>query len=294
MALAGPLLLGIALLLGQRLWAAVGTLDRRSLLGFAISNAGLQLCLFRAYDLLGPSLATVLTVSLQPVLACGWLVLTGQQKVTARDAMAMLLAIAGLVLLMWGALDIGAGPAWGLGVVFSICCACGFVAMSLFAGPLSRGVPCTVAVGAGLSLTGVVLALFLAGRGALSSKTLETLPLTGESLALVVYVAGVGTALAFLVFSLGMARCRSTLSALIAAFVKPLVATVLTALVLRDAVGLGGPLGVLGCGCLLLALLVMYMPQGQWAAFLRWVYHGRQEGRTRRAAKRTAQYEPTS
>lgn len=252
MALGGPVILGLALVLGQAGRGALGRLQPLRLAGFALGCAVFQLCLFRAFTLLGVTATVFLTVCLPPLIACGWASLNGGRILSHQGWAALGLAVAGLALFAlgrgvagWAAL----APGLGLAVLGSIA----FVGMTECARDLTRAAGPLVVAGAGLTLAGLGLglALLVMEPGSLAPERL-----TGGHLPLLVLYLGLGpTALAYVAYCAGMARCRSAHVGLIASMVEPALAAVLAFALLGERLA-GGEMA--GCALLTLAMALLW------------------------------------
>jgi drug/metabolite transporter, DME family len=257
-ALAGPMILLLALALGRR----VSLPQRRGagrLALFALGCATFQLCLFHSFDLLGVTATVVLTTCLPPLMSAAWSGVTGYDRPTARTLAAFGLAAAGLILF---AQD-GTGPSSladhriaGLGL--SVLGSAAFVIMSEAARALSRKGDAMVVAGTGLVVAALVLALVFPLT---SGQTLSQAAgiLADPQLALLCLYLGLGpTALAYVCYCAGTARCRSVTAALVALMSEPLIAAVLAVVLLNEPLG-GTTLA--GSLTLVLAILVLWQAE---------------------------------
>jgi DME family drug/metabolite transporter len=257
--LAGPLILLVAVRGVAGLSAKVRLFDRRRLAGFALSGVIFQVCLFRSFDALGVTLTVVLTVCLPPMIAMIWSLARG--VFFGRGALVALgLAIAGLGFCASAkGLD---GPqghrAWGLFLVLAASLA--FVWMSAAARSLSHSTPPMLVAGLGLTLSGLMFCAILPVLPGASLGVLQTLIDDPLLLALVVYLAAVPTALAYVCYCAGMARCRSTAAGLTASMIEPAIAALLAAWLLHERLGKGEILG-----CLLMAVAILVLMRAEAA-----------------------------
>jgi DME family drug/metabolite transporter len=72
---------------------------------------------------------------------------------------------------------------------------------------------------------------------------------------LVVYLGLVPTALAYLCYCAGIARCRTAVTGLVASMIEPLLAALLASLLLGETVL---PITAAGCGILLAAIVLLW------------------------------------
>ena len=241
MAVGGPAILALVLLTRPGAVRAILRIDGRQLLTFAAGCAVFQLCLFRAFTLLGVTATVFLTVCLPPLMACGWSLVRGREPLSRRAALALGLAVAGLVVFAAGAGAGEAGRALGPGIGLAVAAAVAFVCMTESAREMTREVGPLVVAGAGLTLAGIMMlaGLFLFDPGA------ALLPAQHgrKMLALTLYLGLGPTALAYVIYCAGMARCRSAGVGLIASMVEPGLAAVLAWLLLSERLGLPEALG---------------------------------------------------
>lgn len=251
--LAGPLVLLAAGRGLRSLPHVLRTLDRPALAGFALAGVIFQVCLFRSFDALGVTLTVVLTVCLPPVIAMVWSLARGLPF--GRGAlMALGLAILGLCLCASAkGLD---GPqdqrAWGLFLAFAASLA--FVWMSVAARSLSHSAPPILVAGLGLTLSGLVFCALLPVLPGVTLPILQSLVSDPQLLGLVVYLAAVPTALAYVCYCAGMARCRSTGAGLTASMIEPAIAALLAAWLLHERLA---PAEIVGCLLMTVAILVL-------------------------------------
>jgi len=251
--IAGPLVLLAAGRNLLRLRQVLRDIDRGQLAAFALAGVIFQICLFRSFDALGVTLTVVLTVCLPPVIAMIWSLARGVPY--GRGALLALgLAILGLGLFAFAkGLD---GPdgsrSWGLFLAFTASLA--FVWMSASARSLARSAPPMLVAGLGLTLSGLIFCTMIPFLPGLSPSSLRSLAGDPEVIALVVYLAAIPTALAYVCYCAGMARCRSTGAGLIATMIEPAIAAVLAAWFLHERLG---DSEILGCLLMVLAILVL-------------------------------------
>ncbi len=252
--IAGPALVMIWALAGRARISSFRALALRPLTLFAIASAVFQICLFRCFDQLGVTVAVFLTVCLPPVLGWGWSAMRGGKGLTRQSALALAVAILGMALV---SSSHGApGEAISLvGLSNGVIASVAFVVLSLAASDLARTSPAILVAGAGLSLSAVMLMAVAAVSGGLMVPS----DLSGLSLTrlggLLVYLGLVPTALAYLCYCAGIARCRTTVIGLVASMIEPLLAALLASLLLGEKVL---PLTAAGCALLLVAIVLLW------------------------------------
>jgi DME family drug/metabolite transporter len=132
--------------------------------------------------------------------------------------------------------------------------------MSKAARCLGERAPAPVVAGAGLTLAGCMILPFVLVAGATGLLHLEDLPLAAPSLVLVGYLALLPTALAYILFTVGMARCRTATVGVIAVMIEPAIAAFLAVCLLGERLGAAQ---VLGCTLLVgsISMLVGDFPR---------------------------------
>lgn len=236
-----------------RLKQVLRTIDRRQLAAFAIAGVIFQICLFRSFDALGVTLTVMLKVCLPPVIAMIWSV--GRGVPFGRGAVVALgMAIAGLGFF---ASDNGLDGPQGsraLGLVLVLVASLAFVCMTTTARHLSRAAPPILVAGLGLTLSGLIFCALLPFQPGISGPALSALGGNIDVLMLVVYLAAIPTALAYVCFCAGMARCRSAAAGLTVLMIEPAIAALLAAWLLHERLSSGE---ILGCLLMALAILVL-------------------------------------
>lgn len=253
--IAGPVLIAVWAMAGSGRMMDMRALALRPLALFALSSAVFQICLFRSFDQLGVTVAVFLTVCLPPVLAWVWAGLHGRSAVSGQSALSLAFAVAGIALI--SATGFGPGnahlslPGLANGVIASVA----FVAMSLTAAELSRKARPLLVAGSGLSLSALLLfAVALASGedwhlGQLAEGSAARVGL------LVLYLGLLPTALAYLCYCAGMARCRTPLTGLVAAMIEPLLAAGLASLLLGERISTAT---AGGCVLLMAAMVLLW------------------------------------
>lgn len=254
--IAGPMLLAVwGLGLGGRV-AELCRLSPGPLVVFAVASTVFQIFLFRCFAELGVTAAVFLTVCLPPVLAWTWSVLRGRGGLSGQSALALALALGGMALVSLGGRD-GAAPGniAFQGLVSGVLASIAFVAMSFAAAALSRRSRPILVAGAGLTLSaGILAGLALALGEFRLDGTLSDITGSGPIL-LVLYLGLLPTALAYLCYCTGMARCRTPVVGLVASMIEPLLAALLAALLLGEQVF---ATMTFGCALLMAAMVLLW------------------------------------
>jgi DME family drug/metabolite transporter len=257
--IAGPLVLLAAGRNLRRLKQVLRDINRVQLAAFAFAGVIFQVCLFRSFDALGVTLTVVLTVCLPPVIAMLWSLAHGVPF--GRGALVALgLAIVGIGLFAFarGLDGPGGSRGWGLFLAFSASLA--FVWMSASARSLARAAPPMLVAGLGLTLSGLIFCAVVPFLPGLSAPILSSLTGNPRLIALVVYLAAIPTALAYVCYCAGMARCRSTGAGLTASMIEPAIAAILAAWFLHERLAESEILG-----CLLMALAILLLMRAEAA-----------------------------
>jgi DME family drug/metabolite transporter len=126
--------------------------------------------------------------------------------------------------------------------------------MSEAARSLSRTAPPMLVAGLGLTLSGLMFSAAIPVLPGLDLPVLWSLTADPRLVALVVYLAAIPTALAYVCYCAGMARCRSTGAGLTASMIEPAIAALLAAGFLQERLGESEVIG-----CLLLGLAILLL-----------------------------------
>lgn len=257
-AVAGPALLLFALVAG----GAANVLPRkgswRQFLLFGVCCAVFQIGLFRSFSLIGVTVTVFLTVCLPPVLAVAWSVWRSREKVSKQIFSAMLMAIVGLIAFT-GTGAAGDGPAdVVLGLGFSLAASVAFVVMSHAARRLATDHSPLLVSGLGLSITAVMLAPLALFMSPESWNAVPEALTDWRSSGVLLYLGLVPTALAYVCYCSGMARCHTAVAGLVASMIEPAVAAGLAFLFLREILS---PWEVMGCVLLFFAMLTLWLDE---------------------------------
>lgn len=251
----GPVLLASWFFAMRGKLAELRGLSLRPLAVFGVASSAFQICLFRCFDQLGVTVAIFLTVCLPPVLGAAWAALAGGGRLSWTGALALAVALAGMALVALG------GPgADEMGVTLSglangIGASVAFVAMSLAAANLSRKAPAIVVAGAGLTLSAVLLTAMVIASGAWQGMTTDLSAASPATLVVILYLGLLPTALAYLCYCRGMAKCRTPVVGLVASMVEPVLAAFLAALLVHEAIV---PVTWVGCLLLMGAMVLLW------------------------------------
>lgn len=233
--------------------------DAVRVLGVGVGLAVFQLCYFVAVQALGVSIATLLTLGLAPVLVTlAARVLLGE-RAGPRLLLAMPVALVGLVLLVGlvgaaaGAPVDGSGGGTGVGRVLGVVAACtsatGYAVVTLLGRSLSARTDPAHVTAIGFA----VAALTALPAGVVAGMAFSPEP---ASLALVVYLGVVPTALAYGLFFAGL-RGTASGTASVLTLVEPLTATLLAVLLLGERLS---PVQWAGALLLVVAVLCLSVP----------------------------------
>lgn len=250
--LGGPTILLVAVLTGafRRTHFDFGLC--RAIVGFSISCAIFQICLFNAFNQLGLTLTVFLTVCLPPVLAVAVNRIQARAASQTRIGAPMALALAGLCLVIFAKISLASQTQWMLGLGNALGASVAFVVLSYSASIAATHAPPLMTAGLGLTGSGLLLALNFVATGEISA--LGAVAHDKNAVLLLVYLASGPTALAYICYCAGLARCRSAVTGLMATMVEPGVAAVLAALFIGEQLTLPEVLGCLLMGLALVAL----------------------------------------
>jgi len=252
MALGGPAILLVAGLLGHVRLTSFLRLQPLALAGFALGCMVFQVCLFRAFKELGVTATVFLTVCLPPILSCGFTLLSGRKALAPGTGLALGMALAGLSIFALGTGQDASGAMAHDGLVLALLASIAFVAMTGCARALGQQAGPIVVAGSGLTLAGLglFLVVLLLDPGAIALPTGDTLPL----MSLVAYLVLGPTALAYVAYCSGMARCRSAGAGLIASMIEPGLAALMGWAILGERLSPAQSLGCILIGAAMLAL----------------------------------------
>jgi drug/metabolite transporter, DME family len=245
LALATPLLaIACWLTVGRRSWH----IKRRDLLRMAILGVMLalyQVCFFAALTQVGVAVATLVTLSLAPILVALLAPLLAHERLTRPLMVALAIALTGIICIVGVPSNVGSHGSVVLGALLASGSALGYAMVTIISRSLAHYHPLqTTTVG---FTTGTLVLLPLA----LATGFVVTYPPLGWLL--LVYLGSVPTAFAYSLFLAGMARTPATVAS-ITTLLEPLTATILAALLFGERLT---PLGVVGAGLLLCAVLLL-------------------------------------
>lgn len=231
----GALLLAFVAASRRAGWPSTAIVWRR-VLAIALCSAVYQVAYFNAVGRVGVSIATLVTIGSTPIMVALVDVLTGRHRWTPRLVLALGMAVVGVGLLA-GVPPAGLDAAGlALGAALALAAGAAFAGITLLG---SRPVP------GFQDASGTGLALFLAGLLVLpvaaASGTIA-FPPSPASLALVVALGLVPTAVAYLAYLRGLRTQSGTTGALVT-LLEPVTGMVLAALVLGERLGAAGLVG---------------------------------------------------
>ena len=242
LAVGGGLLAVVLLLTGRRLPRTRAAYVRVGTIGAL--TAIYQAAYFAAVALTSISLATLITIGSSPVIVLAVETVTGTRRLDRTVVLTLVLALAGLGLLV-GLPTGGFGPAALLGgaglAVLSATC---FATMSLVCAAPVAGLDELTTTGVGFSIGGVALVVI-----AVPTVSVGFTP-TPTAFALVAFLGLVPTAIAYVCYFRGLPAAGPGTAALLA-LLEPLVGSVLAAVFLHQELGMVG-----WCGAALLMTAV--------------------------------------
>jgi DME family drug/metabolite transporter len=221
----------------------------RRVLVTAVLAAGYQTAYFVAVGRSSVSLATLVALGAAPVLVAAATAVLARRLPSRRTVTALLLAVAGLVLLVGLAgAGVGADPAGG--ALLALGAAAAFAALTMVNRTGVPGLDPVLLTALGFSAGGLLLVpVALLGGGAVG-------PATATGWWLVLYLGVVPTALAYAAYFTGLRAVPATTASLVA-LLEPLTAALLAAVLLGERLGAAGAVG----GLLLAAATVAVAPR---------------------------------
>ena len=246
LALAVPVLgLSTAAILGRRGFCA--TPRHLLLMGvMGMMLAGYQLCYFGAIQRVGVAIATLVTLCTAPVIVAVVSVALLGERPTRRLVASAGLAIGGTVLLVSPADSATLDGTAGLGLLLALGSATGYALLTIVSRRLARRYhPLTpLTIGFAIGALALLPALLLEGAQV-------TYPVV--SWGLLLYLGVVPTALAYLLFTIGMRTTVATVASLVT-LIEPLTAAGLAWLLFDERLG---PLALAGAALLLWAVFML-------------------------------------
>lgn len=236
------LLLAVAVLVAVAAWldgrgVAWGLVPRRDSLLAGAGQATFQVTFLTAVELTGVAVATLVAIGSAPLMT-GLLT----RSVTRRWAVATALAVLGLGLLVSGSV----APLSGTGLLLALGAGLAYAVYTTASSRLTAYAPPASVTAAGFIVAAAVLAPALL-------VTDNSWLVSAAGTGLLVYLALVATALAYLLFVTGL-RAVPAASAQTLGLTEPVVATALGVLVLGEALH---PVGLLGAVLVLCGLAVL-------------------------------------
>ncbi len=218
---------------------------RWRLLAVGTGLAVYQSAYFAAVATAGVSIATLVSLGLAPLLVAVGSAVLGHGRPDRPTGLALVVALAGLVLLVGVSAGGDGGDAVLLGALSAVGCAVAYAGVVLLSARVPDGVP-TTTVG------------FAAGAVLLTPVALTAgLDLTADplSLALLVYLGAVPTALAYGLFFTGVRAVPAAVASIVT-LLEPLTATALAAVLLGERLA---PTALAGGALMLGAVTALYV-----------------------------------
>lgn len=208
-------------------WADLAGRERFQVLATGAAMALNVSCWFVGISYLGAALPTVISICCAPVIVALVSVVRGYERLGARLLAGVLLALAGVLLLVmpaagWGPL----APGHAAGVAWSVASAFCYAMVVLGNARMPARVPAATASAWGMTVAAVCM-LAVAWPGGI------TWPEGGAQWLAVGYTGVVTTSVAYLAFAWGARRLSPT-SAVIGTLIEPLVAALLAAALLAQ------------------------------------------------------------
>jgi DME family drug/metabolite transporter len=218
---------------------------RWRLAGVGAGLAAYQAAYFAAVATAGVSIATLVALGLAPLLVAVGAAALGQGRPDRATGAALVVALAGLVLLVGVSAGGDGGDAVVLGALAAVGCAVAYAAVVLLSAGAPAGVPTTTV---GFTVGAVLLTPVALAAG---------LDLTADplGLALLVYLGLVPTALAYGLFFTGVRAVPAAVASIVT-LLEPLTATALAAAVLGERLA---PTALVGGALMLGAVTALYL-----------------------------------
>ncbi|MFN8634596.1 MAG: EamA family transporter [Chloroflexota bacterium] len=208
--------------------------------------AGYQLCYFEAIQRVGVAVAALVTLCTAPVIVAVLSTLVLGERLTRRSGVAAGCALLGTVLLVSPSGDAPLDGTALAGIAMALGSALGYAVITIVSRRIAGAYHPLTTVTVGFTSGAVLLlpALLLDG---------PRLEYTATGWALLAYLGAVPTALAYLLFTVGMRTTAATVASLVT-LVEPLTAAVLAWLLFAEQLG---PLALAGAALLLGAVWLL-------------------------------------
>ncbi|MCS6939247.1 MAG: EamA family transporter [Roseiflexus sp.] len=247
MAIAALTLNIICWVVNRRHMFAVRRTDTVWMILIGVTMAIYQVCFFAAIARVGVAITVLVTLCSAPVLvALLERVFLGQQ-LTRRVALALLCALGGTSLLVGSGSSVSSDMLQTLdGALLALGASFGFALMVLCSRMLADRYHPLIPITWGLSASAFLLLPFVLAFGLAIDFPLE-------GWLVLLYLGAVPTALAFVLFLVGVRHVTATVASIVT-LLEPLTATILAALLFGERFGTAG---AAGAGLLLLAIMLL-------------------------------------
>ncbi|GAA4466874.1 DMT family transporter [Phytohabitans houttuyneae] len=229
---------------------------RRDLVAIGLGLAVYQTAFYGAVAYVGLAVATVVTLGAGPVLIAFGARVTMGERLGRAGAVSVVLALAGLALLTSGSGGTGTRPA--LGLALSLLSACGYAGVTLLTRARGTSGQAYDTAFAGFVVGGVCLLPFALVEGLLPA----TVTYSAGTLAWLLYLGAVPSALAYGLFFAGLAHVRAA-TASVVALLEPVVAAGIAVALLGERLStaaMAGTVVLLGAVAALLVTESAYEP----------------------------------
>ncbi len=246
--LVGGLGLAVWLVATRRLrLASITRAGWARILGTGAFTALFEGSFFSAINLTSVGFSTLIAIGATPVLVAVYTSVRGRSRPAPRTIIALVLALAGLTLLLSGSLDAGRNGLIGAGLALTTAVA--FAGVTVINREPVPGLPAALLTSTAFTAAGLMLVPFAlaAGVGA---------PSDAAGWGLVAVIGIVTTGVAYLFFLTGLQTVTPTVATIVT-LLEPLIAAVLGALVLSESLGAWGIAG----GVLLAFAVVILRPE---------------------------------
>ncbi|THK33870.1 hypothetical protein EHS39_33505 [Ensifer sp. MPMI2T] len=226
---------------------------------FGVCCAIFQVCLFRSFWLLGVTVTVFLTVCLPPVLAMIWTLWRRTEQVSGQVVTAFVLAAIGLLSFIGNDMKGSNLPAL-LGLTLSIIASIAFVLMTQATRWLTADYSAILVSGLGLVITAAILAPVAFLLAPIKWQMIKASVTDWRSFGVLLYLGLGPTALAYVCYCVGMARCRSALAGLVASMIEPAAAAGLAFVFLQETLTSWQSLG---CLVMLFAMITLWIGENK-------------------------------
>ncbi len=229
-------LLAASLLLGRYSTLHIRPQHIRPIATLALATALYQVFFYNAVAIAGVTVATLITICLAPLIVALLAKRVLKEYLDKRTKLVMYTTLSGTILLIgWPVKGSLNGDNFLLGVVLALFAAASYSGMVLASRHLAQHYDAFQLIIISFSSGAILLLPIVAFEGFARPATVETIYL-------IIFLGLVPTALAYVLFFIGIKTTSATASSIVS-LLEPLVATILGLVIFHEKIGLAGSVG---------------------------------------------------